>query len=228
MDAIKFKAEPTLTKLDIDKIKKEEKIKKELEDKKKKEGTNATDEEDPIQKEKRLRKEAESKARAQKDSSYKNTTTSTELKEDVKAPNNSDPKDQVRDNSLTKEQLIAKNFPDSIITRIFAMGESEGLRWIYNQQIVAGNVLFCNKESSIPVYLDKGIADPMEEYKKLLAQWKQQYQSIWSNSSIDDHILIAESVDSFFDKNAKKSMMSQTFKFNEKQYSDEFSKTGVQ
>lgn len=228
VDAIKFKAEPALTKLDIEKIKSEEKNKKELEAKKKKEGTNATDEEDPIQKEKRLMKEAESKARMQKDSSIKNTTISNEPKEVLNDQKNSVIEEKKNSNSLTKELLIAKNFPDSIITRIFALGESDGLRWIYNQQIVAGNVLFCNTESSIPVFQDKGEADAIEVYKKLLVQWKQQYQSIWNNSSADDHLLIAESVDLYLEKNAKAGMMSQNYSLNQKQYFKELSKTGVQ
>jgi len=86
--------------------------------------------------------------------------------------------------------------PDSIKTMVELKGMEKGLMWLYQQQIIAGNALFCDVDSKMPVaILNSGSQSDFALYAQVLNLWKNEYKSIWKNSTLEAHLPFKENKD---------------------------------
>ncbi len=135
-------------------------------------------------------------------------------------------KKEVQSNSgsfINEAQLKSKGIPDSIITKMKSLGDKNGLRWLYEQQVLAGNVLFCVATTKIPIFLMKDKQEPLVEYMKVLEFWKTNFAAIYMNSALDEHLSIKEGADKYFNKYGKASLLLKDFEEHKKQYNFEVS-----
>jgi len=133
---------------------------------------------------------------------------------------------EVQSNSssfINEAQLKSKGIPDSIITKMKSLGDKNGLRWLYEQQVLAGNVLFCVATTKIPILLMKDKQEPVVEYMKILEFWKTNYVSVYLNSKLEEHMFIKESIEKYFSAFGKSSLLLKDFEEHKKQYNFEVS-----
>ena len=124
---------------------------------------------------------------------------------------------------INEAQLKSKGIPDSIITKMKSFGDKNGMRWLYEQQVLAGNVLFCVAATKIPIFLMKDKQEPVGEYIKVLEFWKTNFGTIYINSTLDEHISIKLGADKYFSKYGKSSLLIKDFEEHKKQYNFEVS-----
>ncbi len=103
--------------------------------------------------------------------------------------------------------LKQKKVPDSLISKLETMGEGAWLKWLYALQLKAGNVLFCDSTSNMPLVVLDAEQNPLDEYKRILHFWKNTYPMLWQNSNLDEHLLLADSEDAYIEKYGKLMMM---------------------
>jgi hypothetical protein len=106
--------------------------------------------------------------------------------------------------------------PDSVQSKINEMGSKAGYLWLYNQQIIAGNVIFCSPKTATPIALNIETPNAEKDYMKLLEVWKKAYSSIWKKSNLEQHIAIAETFDTYFSNYGKSSSVG--FNFDDYMY----------
>jgi hypothetical protein len=59
----------------------------------------------------------------------------------------------------------------------------------------------------MPLVLLDAEQNPIDEYKRILHFWKNTYPSLWQNSNLDEHLLLADSEDAYIEKYGKLMMM---------------------
>lgn len=107
------------------------------------------------------------------------------------------------DNSKTRLMndtlLIAPSpfsqLPDSIKIKIQNMGTENGISWLYQQQIIAGNVVYADPNNMIPIPTKLNSKEDTELYAKMLVDWKKNYPFIWKKSNDPTHQLLQENSD---------------------------------
>jgi hypothetical protein len=141
---------------------------------------------------------------------------STEKKIEQKAKpveQKANPIDQIKKDTIKpKIQLPPSAFsqlPDSIKTIVEQKGMEKGLMWLYQQQIVAGNVLFCDADTKMPIaILNTGTQSDFDAYAQVIKFWKNKYQSIWKNSNLKAYEPLRKNQDisTFVNENGKNSV----------------------
>lgn len=151
-------------------------------------------------------------------------------KENAAAKNNSVKNNSAKNNSVkdksqknkTSKEKTAPNqvplvnafnpIPDSIQSKINEMGTKAGYQWLYKQQIIAGNVVFCSPQTAAPIALNIEVQGAEKEYLVALEAWKKAYPSIWQKSEMEQHKAIAENFENYFTEFGKSSAVG--FNFN--------------
>ena len=127
-------------------------------------------------------------------------------------PKTKDKKIQVLDAENTPIPLSSFSLlPDTIKTILKEKGEELGYKWLYEQQVIAGNVLFCEPKTFIPIALTIEGDEAINNYYTTLKAWKRAYASIWSQSTIEQHILIQKDIDAYFGQFGKNSSINNDF-----------------
>jgi len=67
-----------------------------------------------------------------------------------------------------------KNIADSFIVRMDTMGSEEAMKWLYLQQVNAGNVLYCDPLTSIPYVIGNSEKDKVA-YKEVLDAYVRDF-----------------------------------------------------
>jgi hypothetical protein len=108
--------------------------------------------------------------------------------------------------------------PDSIKSILKDKGEELGYKWLYEQQVIAGNVLFCDTTSLIPIAFTIEGDAAIKNYNTTLKAWKRAYASIWGKSSTEQHNLIKNDIDAYFGQFGKNSSINVNFNQHIKMY----------
>lgn len=108
--------------------------------------------------------------------------------------------------------------PDTIKTILKEKGEELGYKWLYEQQVIAGNVFFCEPTSLIPIAFTIEGEQAINNYNITLKAWKRAYASIWSKSTKEEHILIKNDIDAYFGQFGKNSSINVNFNQHIKMY----------
>lgn len=101
--------------------------------------------------------------------------------------------------------------PDTIQAKLKEMGDKEGYKWLYEQQIIAGNVIFCDPVSLIPSAINLRSTEDVTLYLDLLKSWKQAYPTVWKNSTLEQHQILAKDLDAYFGAFGKASSLNSDF-----------------
>jgi hypothetical protein len=108
--------------------------------------------------------------------------------------------------------------PDSIKSILKDKGEELGYKWLYEQQVIAGNVLFCDTTSLIPIAFTIEGDAAIKNYNTTLKAWKRAYASIWGKSTTEQHNLIKNDIDAYFGQFGKDSSINVNFNKHIKMY----------
>jgi hypothetical protein len=101
--------------------------------------------------------------------------------------------------------------PDTIKAIVKEKGDKYGYIWLYNQQIIAGNVLFVDPITLIPVAVNIEGDEAINNYNITLNAWKKAYPSIWAKSTNEQHNLIEKDIDAYFGQFGKASNVNANF-----------------
>jgi hypothetical protein len=124
------------------------------------------------------------------------------------------------------EQQIYDPIPLAIKAKMLEMGEENAWEWLYNQQIIAGNVLYCHPQTLIPKSVGISNSEDVEVYSKVIAFWKKAYRKVLAEKKFPEY-------DEITNKNLSKENLSfaksyllndENLNFFSKQYSIELQK----
>jgi len=81
---------------------------------------------------------------------------------------------------------LYSQLPLSLRSRIKEMGTDKGIEWLYGQQLIAGNVLFCNAKSYLPIAVGFSNENEFTLYKNVIKYWKSKFTFIWKYSTLEE------------------------------------------
>lgn len=97
--------------------------------------------------------------------------------------------------------------PPHIKSRIANKSTDEAIKWLYNRQILAGNVVYCEKDTYMPLPTAVYDSEGLEKYNSFVFDfWKKKYKTIWVNSELEAHQKLAANDQGYFNANAKMNM----------------------
>lgn len=93
---------------------------------------------------------------------------------------------QTKDANVAVEEVFDP-IPLAIKAKMTEMGEEKGWEWLYNQQIIAGNVLYCHPQTLIPKSIAVDKTEDLHYYSKVLAFWKKAYSKLLAENKFPEY-----------------------------------------
>lgn len=121
----------------------------------------------------------------------KQATENTEKEKENKKESSSNNKNstkttQTKDANVAVEEVFDP-IPLAIKAKMTEMGEEKGWEWLYNQQIIAGNVLYCHPQTLIPKSIAIEKKEDLLYYSKVLAFWKKAYSKLLAENKFPEY-----------------------------------------
>ncbi len=99
--------------------------------------------------------------------------------------------------------------PIELKAKMAMYGEEKGWEWLYAQQILAGNVLFCHPQTNVPKPLDLTDYKERELYNQLLVYWKKAYRKLMAETKTEEFKELAKKdLDLYITNYGKPAMLS--------------------
>jgi hypothetical protein len=99
--------------------------------------------------------------------------------------------------------------PVELKAKMAMYGEEKGWEWLYAQQILAGNVLFCHPQTNVPKPLDLTEYKERELYNQLLIYWKKAYRKLMAETKTEEFKELAKKdLDLYITNYGKPAMLS--------------------
>lgn len=145
-------------------------------------------------------------------------STNSEANKELKETGKKSSKKGKDDSTINAPQNLNYTYnpiPYSIKEKMFEMDEEAAWKWLFTQQVVAGNVIYCKAGANIPFALNVTDQAERNKYLNVLKLWKKAYPITIDKTNIPlVKELKKDDLDLFITEFGKNNVLSPTLKKN--------------